>query len=311
MSTEKTIIRGKTHELRSTVAGGKKIFITDGLLRTARLSDEWYDDVENPEQVIEELQRSGVKADVFTFWQRLPDTDPRYNYQMEREGIAALPIESVEHWEKKQLNRKARNLLRKSAKVGLVIREAAFNDEFVRGMTEIFNESPVRQGKPFWHYGKDTETIKREFSRFLFREDIFAAYDGDELVGFIFLAYAGAYASLGQIISKIKHRDKAPNNALIAKAVEICEAKGIRYLVYAEWSEGTLGDFKKQNGFERVDLPRYYVPLTLRGSLGLRFGLHKGFVGAMPDGLRRSLLTIRNKWYGKPSVAAVSSSTED
>jgi hypothetical protein len=302
MDTEKAILRGKPIELRSIVVGGTKILVSDGLLRTARVSDEWYEDVEHPEQLIEEIRKSKAKVDVFTFWQRLPDTTPRYGYYMERESIAALRVTSFANWEKVQIDRKARNLVRKSAKLGIVVREAAFDDDFVQGMSEVFNESPIRQGKAFWHYGKDAETLKREFSRFLFREDIFAAYHDQEIVGFIFLAYAGAYASLGQIISKIKHRDKAPNNALIAKAVEICETKGIPYLVYAEWSKGGLGDFKQQNGFEKFDLPRYYVPLTARGAAGLRLGLHKGIAGIIPKTLKHWMIVGRDRWHGKPVV---------
>jgi len=303
MDIEKTIIRGKATELHSIVVGGRKILITEGLLRTARISDEWFEDVENPEQLIEGLRKSNTKVDVFSFWQRLPDVKPRYDYYMERESIAALPITSVVQWQKAQLDPKARNKLRKSTKLGIVVREATFDDEFVQAMAEVFNESPVRQGKRFWHYGKDKETIKREFSRYLFREDIFAAYYNQELVGFIFLAYAGPYANLGQIISKIKHRDKAPNNALIAKAVEVCERKGIPYLAYAEWSDGSLGEFKQQNGFEKIDLPRYYVPLTLRGAVGLKLGLHKGIAGIIPKSLWRHLVGARNRWYaGKPTA---------
>ena len=37
-------------------------------------------------------------------------------------------------------------------------------------MTAIFNEAAIRQGRPFWHYGKDFETVKRQFSRYLARE---------------------------------------------------------------------------------------------------------------------------------------------
>jgi len=304
MDIEKTIIRGKQTELRSLVVEGRKILVTDGLLRTARISDEWYEDVANPAELIDGLRKSKAHVDVFSFWQRLPDITPKHGYYMERESIAALPVTSVAAWQKAQLDPKARNKLRKSRKLGIVVREAAFDDEFVQAMTEVFNESPIRQGKPFWHYGKDNETIKREFSRYLFREDIFAAYCDQELVGFIFLAYAGAYANLGQIISKIKHRDKAPNNALIAKAVEVCEAKRIPYLVYADWSEGSLGDFKQQNGFQKMDLPRYYVPLTLRGSVGLKLGLHNGIAGIIPKRLRRHLVAARNKWYSWKSQAS-------
>ena len=97
-----------------------------------------------------------------------------------------------------------------------------FDDRLVDGMTSIFNETPIRQGRHFLHYGKDFETVKRQFSRYLFREEIFGAYLGEELVGFVMLADAGKYAFLGQIISKIAHRDLAPTNALLAKAVERC-----------------------------------------------------------------------------------------
>ncbi len=184
--------------------------------------------------------------------------------------------------------------------MGVVVKAADFNDDgFISGMMAIFNETPIRQDKPFWHYGKDVETIKKDFSRYLFREDIFGAYHNDDLIGFIFLADGGKYALLGQIISKIEHRDKAPNNALIAKAVEVCENRHYPHLVYSNWSAGSLGDFKRQNGFERVDLPRYYVPLTLKGAIVLRLRLHHGVVGVIPGRLKTYLVNLRNKWYSR------------
>src|SRR5207249_7831640 len=121
---------------------------------------------------------------------------------------------------------------------GVEVREVSYDDDFVRGVTAIFNETPVRQGRRFWHYGKDFETVKRQFSRYLFREDLIGAYVKDELIGFIMLANAGRYGVLGQIISKIQHRDKSPNNDLIAKAVEVCARKGLPFLVYAYWGDG-------------------------------------------------------------------------
>ena len=64
-----------------------------------------------------------------------------------------------------------------------------------------------------WHYGKDVPTLKQQFVAYIFREEIFGAYLGDEFVGFMMLADAGDYAVLGQIVSKLAYRDKAPNNA--------------------------------------------------------------------------------------------------
>ena len=98
-------------------------------------------------------------------------------------------------------------------------------------MTAIFNETPIRQERRFLHYGKSFETVKRDFARFLFREELVGAYAGDELIGFVFMGDAGRYASLGQIISAVRHRDKSPTNALVAKAIEICAERGIPHLV--------------------------------------------------------------------------------
>ena len=85
----------------------------------------------------------------------------------------------------------------------MIVKPATFDDRFIEGITSIFNETPIRQGRHYLHYGKDFETVKREFSRFFFREEIFGAYLGEELVGFIMLCNAGNYLFLGQIISKI------------------------------------------------------------------------------------------------------------
>jgi hypothetical protein len=297
--TQETLVKGKPTRLESIVIGGTELVLTGKGAKIARLADEWYEDVTDPERLIAGLKQSPVKADLFTFWQRLPHTSPQFKYHLEWESIAALPISTYEHWQQAQLNPKSRNLLRKAAKQGVVVRQTEFTDEFVAGMTDIFNETPIRQDKPFWHYGKDAATVKREFSRYLFREQLFGAYVGDTLIGFIFLAHAKTYALLGQILSATKHRDKAPNNALIAKAVEVCASANIPYLVYAMWTEGSLGHFKRQNGFERFDLPRYYVPLTLKGKVILMLGLHHGPSGIIPARVKRLLLGLRQKWYAR------------
>jgi len=280
---------------------GKKIVIEGNVLRMAKLDpwfqQEWFEDLENPEMLIDALQKTKRCPDILTFWQRLPETEPKYSYPMELDSIAALPIKSYSSWWENQIERKARNKIRKAQKNGVIVKAATFDDRFVRGITSIFNETPIRQGRHYLHYGKDFETVKRQFSRFLFREEIFGAYLGEELLGFIMLAYAENYAYLGQIISKIAHRDLAPNNALLAKAVERCAEKGIPYLVYALWLDDSLGDFKRSNGFQKFDLPRYFVPLTRKGKLALKLGLHRGWKEAVPKQLRKTLKNLRRRWY--------------
>src|SRR5262249_25408926 len=159
-------------------------------------------------------------------------THPEFPFHSEWEGVAALPVTTFDHWISKQVTPTARNKIRKAQKSGVAVREVHYDDDFIRGMTDIFNETPIRQGRRFWHYGKDFATVKQQFSRYVFREDLLGAYYRDELIGFVMLGNAGRYGYLGQILSKIAHRDKAPNNALIAKAVEVCQRRQMPYLVY-------------------------------------------------------------------------------
>src|SRR5438874_5376166 len=285
---------------------GKRILIEGEIPRIARLEQEWYEDVEDPRTLINQLCKSEPRPDIVTFWQRLPDTEPKYSYPIEMDSIAALPIKSYSLWWEKQIDRKARNKIRKAQKNGVVVKPVTFDDRFVRGITSIFNETPIRQGRHYLHYGKDFETVKRQFSRFLFREELFGAYLGEELVGFIMLADAGRYGWLGQIISKISYRDLAPTNALLAKAVERCAQKGLPYLVYALWLDDSLGDFKRSNGFQRFDLPRFFVPLTKKGKLALKLGLHRGWKEGVPKPIKKALKKLRRGWYDLSSAAGQS-----
>jgi hypothetical protein len=276
---------------------GHEITISGRVIKCARLQEEWFEDVDDPDALTTALAGGSPRADIFTFWQRLPDTTARHRYYREIDDVAALPITTYEEWWTNQIKSRTRGLIRKSQKQGVVVREAEYTDDFVRGITNIFNETPIRQGRRFWHYGKDFETVKRQFSRYLFREKLIGAYFEGELIGFIMLGFADRYAVTSQIISTIGHRDKGPNNSLMSKAVEICAREGVPYLVYLNWGSGSLSEFKRRNGFQRISLPRYYVPLNLRGELALRLGLHKGLRRALPDSVLLSLKQLRTTWY--------------
>jgi len=240
---------------------------------------------------------AGVRPDIFSFWQRLPDLEPKFPFHRETDYIAALPITSYDDWFNRQIKSRIRTSIRKSEKEGLVVRETTYDDEFVQGMTEIFNESPVRQGSKFWHYGKDFATIKRQFSRFLHREYMIGAYLHGKMIGFIMLGNAGQFGLTGQIISTIEHRDKATNYALIAKAVEVCEKHGLKHLVYLFWTDDSLTEFKRRCGFEKVSVPRYYVPLTVKGRLALKSGIHRGWRNLLPTQVKASLKRLKMKSY--------------
>src|SRR5262249_33711570 len=155
---------------------------------------------------------------------------------------------------------------------------------------QIYNECPVRQGRKFPHYGKDVEAVRKMSATFMASSIFIGAYLEDKLIGFAKLTadQVRSQAAVMHIVAMISHRDKSPTNALIAQCVKSCEKHGLPYLVYSNFAYGkkqrdTLSDFKESNGFQRIDLPRYYVPLTPWGNLAYRLGLHRRFRDHIPE----------------------------
>ena len=253
--------------------------------------------------------------DLFTFMQRLPDTSPKYKYPREQDNFAVIPISTFEHWWTKQIGFKARNKARQAEKKGVFFREVPFDKELVRGIWHIYNESPVRQGRPFAHYGKDVETVYREEATYLDYSVFIGAFLDEQLIGFVKMVIdeTGTQAGLMNIVSMIRHRDKAPTNALVVEAVRACEARKISYLVYSNFVYGkkqpdSVADFKERNGFLRIDVPRYYVPLTLLGHLAFRSRLHHSLVDRLPEPVVSKLRELRNSWYNRKLQSATETS---
>src|SRR5579859_2018058 len=168
---------------------GKEIRVEGRFLRIARLDADKYHFLEDPEPVIEAVRKSGVRVDLFTFVQKLPETLPKYSYPMEWDNFAALPITTFDDWWTKQLGFKARNKAKQAEKKGVVVREVPFDDELVKGIWRVYNECPVRQGRPFSHYGKTIETVYGEEATFLDTSIFIGAYLGTDLLGFVKLVH--------------------------------------------------------------------------------------------------------------------------
>ncbi|MBV9105500.1 MAG: GNAT family N-acetyltransferase [Verrucomicrobia bacterium] len=272
------------------------VAIAGSLFKVARLRHEPYECANEPVTFIDKFRKSGVKADLFTFLQEISEPIPKYDFHLEWSPYAVIPLTTYDHWFKKQIDCKTRNMVRKSRKAGVETRVIDFDDEFVRGVMGIYDESPFRQGKPFIHYKKDFETLKRELSTFFDRSEFAGAYYEGELIGFIKYVRGNKVASLMHIIAKIAHRDKAPTNALIAKAVEMCEERGIANLHYGVWSRRGLGLFKTSHGFICRQVPRYFVPLTLKGELALNLRLHRRLRDYIPERWADRMVSLRSKW---------------
>jgi hypothetical protein len=276
---------------------GCPVVVTGNFARVVRLRDEYHDFIDNPGEFLTELtSRREIHGNLVTFIQRVTERTPRFNYHLEWDAAAVLQLSTYDHWWKKQINDKTRNMIRKAHKAGTEIRRAEFSNELVEGIARIYNETPIRQGRRFKHFGKSLETIRREHATFLDRSEFLGAYYKGELVGFIKLVHGDGVSNLMQIISMISRRDKAPTNALIAKAVESCTARSVPLLHYGTWSRRSMGDFKKHHAFERFEIPRYYIPLTSLGSMLLRCGLHRSLIDRVPEPWLDQLASWRSRW---------------
>jgi len=280
-----------------------EFYVRGRFLKTAGLKNEWLDDVEDPESIIGELKRRNIGADLFTFWQRYPDAEPKFPYHMEWDNWAVLTVSSYDSWFQHQIHRKARTAIRKASKMGVEVRIAPFNEEFITGVTKIFNETPFRQGKKFEHFGKSFQEVQEELSKESARTDFIGAYYQGEMIGFTQQVYAKECAHPFGGLTLIAHRDKSPNNALLAKAVEACASRGARYVVYGIFDYGTggggLAEFKIRNGFQKVLVPRYFVPLTAQGRISVSLNLHHGLKGMVPKKLLKIIVDMRKKRHVK------------
>jgi hypothetical protein len=299
-------VRGKWVSVPALNVKGKTIAISGRWIKIAAVrSEEWLEtELEDPEACVRELmeQRShGLRADIFTFTQKLPATLPKYRYDMEWESIAAARITRFKEWWEK-LPQESRKNVRRSQKRGVVVKITDFNDDLVREIVEVNNDSQIRQGRRFPHYNKTHDQVKQDHSSFLDRSEFICAYLGDELIGFLKIVYRGEVASIMQLLSKSSHYDKRPSNALVARAVEQCEARGIQYLTYGKYNYGnkrdsSLREFKTRLGLQEILVPRFHLPLTVWGTLCLRLGLHRGLLGILPRSAIAFGVTVRAKWY--------------
>jgi hypothetical protein len=285
---------------------GTEIRITGRLVRIGRPEGDGYESLQTPETVVEGARKSGVRIDLLTFMELRPEASPKYHYPVEWDNAAVVPVSTFDHWWNRQIRPEARNRARQAEKKGIVIREIPFDDALVNGIWEIYNETPFRQGRRFPHYGKDRKTVYAESATFLDSSFFIGAFLDTKLIGFVKLTtdQSKTRANLMNILSLVEHRDKAPTNALIAHSVRACEARGISQLVYQRFAYGNkqpdgIMKFKQVNGFQRVDLPRYYVPMNHFGWVALRLGLHHRLVDHLPESVQEKLREFRTSWYGR------------
>jgi hypothetical protein len=283
----------KVDEELETIAVRKKLFF-----KVASDTREYARDVIPTDDFIEKLGERGI--DIFTFierkWRNTISNPPHFWLGTE-DNIALLQVTTFDEWWK-NIGKKTRNMVRKAEKSGVKTEVIEPSEELAEGIWKIYNETPIRQERAFPHYGVSAQTVTRSVSSAQ-NCTFIGAFFQDELAGFIQLVHGDKIAVISQILSLQKHSDKAANNTLIAKAVEVCVAKHFEWLMYGRMgNHPSLDKFKQNNGFSRFHVTRYYVPITKKGRIAAKLGLHREIKDVLPQTVKYPLIPLYN-WISR------------
>jgi hypothetical protein len=243
------------------------------------------------------------RVDVFTFIERkwcctIPE--PPSGWAKAEDNVALLKVASYDEWWS-NVGKKTRNMVRKAEKSGLKTEVAEPSEKLAEGIWKIYNETPIRQERAFPHYGISLQAVTRGVLSAR-NYTLIGAFFQDELAGFIQLAHGDKIAVIAQILSLQEHSDKAVNNALIAKAVEVCAAKQLEWVMYGRiGNHPSLDRFKESNSFARFPLTRYYVPLTRKGRIAVKLGLHRELKDTLPPAIKSKLFPAYN-WVSRTKM---------
>lgn len=277
----------------------KKIVVRKKLFfKVASDTQEYIKDVLPLDDFIVKLAERGV--DIFTFverkWCTTISNPPHFLVKTE-DNIALLQLASYEDWWK-NVGKKTRNMVRKAEKSGIKTEVVEPSEKLAEGIWKIYNETPIRQERAFPHYGTSLQTVKRSLLSTKEYTFIGSFFEG-ELTGFIQLVHGDETAVISQILSLQKHFDKAVNNALIAKALELCANRKITWVMYGRMgNHPSLDKFKQSNGFSKFPINRYYVRITRKGRIAVRMGLHREAKDALPEPLKSALIPVYN-WISR------------
>ncbi len=291
--------RGPFYDVLKSILGVDKDLDTlrirnKAFLKKAHDVKEYEKNIVPTDEFIEKLGERDI--DIFTFLERkwcCPIPNPQSTWIKTEDNVGLLEIKDYEGWWS-NVGKKTRNMVRRAEKSGIKVTVVQPSEKFGEGMWKIYNETPIRQERAFPHYGEPLQTVTgnmfaAENSTFI------GAFLQEELAGFVQIIHGDNIAIISQILSMQKHWDKAVNNALLAKAVEVCASNGTRWIMYGRiGNHPSLDKFKESNGFVKFPITRYYVPITWKGSVAIRLGLHRELKDALPQSLKSPLIPVFN-----------------
>lgn len=300
---------GRSKSVAGARVNGCQVVVTGMFVRHAYIYEEDWSDgnpVESPEEFVEGIRSSGIRADIFSFSEKLPSTRRRFDYRTECENAAVIPLTNFDEWWT-GLPQSTRKNVRRAKRNGVTVRSCTLDDETIRGIMDIYNETPIRQGRKFRYFGMTFETMKRELAALQNRSELLCAFCEGRIIGFLKLVYMEETAGILHLLTLEEQSDKRTANALLAESVRAACKRGKRFLVFRKYFYGnkttsSLLEFKRRHGFVRIDYPRYYVPLTRRGRYAIALRLHIGLKSLLPAPIIGALTTIRSLCLQWPAI---------
>lgn len=271
-----------------------------GFIKIAKYSEqhEYVKDVFPSEEYVNKL--ANRKIDIFTFIERRwcsPIANPAKNWRIADDNIALLQINNFDQWWQ-NIGKKTRNMIRKAEKSGVTVQVVETSERLAEGIWKIYNETPFRQGRAFTHYGQSIDSVKTMVS-YSSKDTFITAVFNNEIIGFIQLVYGDKIAIISQILSLQQHWDKAVNNILVSKAIEVCADKKGQWVMYGRMgNHPSLDKFKENNCFIKFALTRYYIPLSLKGKIAMTLGLHRNLKDVLPEPIKKRLFGAYN-WVSR------------
>ena len=267
-------------------------------MRLAQDNQEYEKDAPATEEYLKQLRELGI--DIYTFLERTwscPIKNPPSYWIRCDDNVGMLEVTTFDEWFT-AVGKKTRNMIRKAEKSGVKVNVVELTPDLVEGIWKIYNETPIRQGRTFHHFGESLKSVDDNMAMAK-KSTFIGAYLEGKLVGFIQIIYGDNIAVISQLLSLQTHWDKSLNNALLAKAVEVCAGNGNRWLMYGRiGNHPSLDKFKESNGFKKYPIARYYIPLTWKGKIAMRLGLHQSLKDALPEPLKGPLIPVFN-WISR------------
>ncbi len=242
------------------------------------------------------------KIDVLSFLERgwCCPLRGKFSWAKSEDNVALLHVESYENW-LRSIGKKTRNMIRKAERSGITTAPVQPANGFAESVWKIYNETPIRQGRSFTHFGESLEIVKKNLA--LASNCLYIEANLDKnIVGFVQLLPGDNILIISQILSLQAYWDNAVNNALVAKAVDIAAANGMKWIMYGRiGNHPSLDIFKRNNGFVKYKLNRYYIALTWKGKLAVTLGLQKSLKDAMPQSMKNTLIPFYN-WVSRTKM---------